>query len=1062
MLTDKDLTIISLLRIVPEGPDQEELRVGLKYSLDNRQNYRGIPNLTRERLKDALQRAVIKAEDDPTVQGKRSKKQQGDSIRKAISASLSEFPPTLIDHAMRLNDFSTDVTPQTVLESDLILDRLMCTLSLAKEITRGITSSQFSKGFIIAKMIKPSIIEANPGKNPEHQTLIYEDFHPFRPKQHEADPDMYILEIEGFNNTVDEFFSSIESQKLESRLTERQDHAKRKLDTARQEHEKRLGGLQQAQQMNVRKAEAIEGSLQKVQEATAAMNGLIAQGMDWGEIAHLIEMEQTKHNPVAEIIKLPLKLYENTVTLFLPKATFNAEDDYEGNEAGSDVSSSNDDGPTKSASSISLDMRLAIDIDLALSPWSNARQYYDQKKTAAVKEQKTIQSSVKALKSTERKINADLNKGLKPDKQILRPVRNQLWFEKYIYFISSEGYLVLAGRDAQQNEIIYKRYLKKGDIYVHADLPSAASVIIKNRPGMLESPIPPSTLSQAGTLAVATSSAWDSKAVMSAWWVRADQVSKTAPTGEYLTTAGFTVKGQKNFLPPAQLLLGFGLMFHISEESKARHMKHRVVEKGTDVLKSSPDEQLNAENEDDMRQPEASTYVSEEAQEDSMMDDADEDSDGEAGKASQKKSYAESEIEVSTHGENDIVDDVEGANPDISEDPGNEEIARAESEAEWFRNQESFEHGRINPLRPQSGGKNEPYKDLDARSANEELSGNDARIEEPRVNGDDHGFVDQKINSSSPTTGNGAIPIRHLAAKERRLLRQGQHSQSIDITHHKEPVTLPRSQNRESPFNAFGSTDWITPLPKRSTKQPEALSVRGKHGKRNKLRIKYANQDEEDRRLALQVLGSAAGQQKVVHDAQAKAAKESELAAQKERRRERHALAAAKNREAEEIRKTNMQEGIETLDEEEVESHGNLDAFVGTVLPGDEILDALVVCGPWDAIGSRCKWKAKLQPGTTKKGKAVREILTAWMTVVTDKEKERRPQVAGDEAAAVEERLSRREGELIKGIREQEVIGTVPVGKCRVILGGGEGKKGKEGGGAGKGRRGGKGSKKQR
>ena len=46
MLADKDLSILALLRLVPEGPDQEELRVGLKYSLKNRQNYGGVPILT--------------------------------------------------------------------------------------------------------------------------------------------------------------------------------------------------------------------------------------------------------------------------------------------------------------------------------------------------------------------------------------------------------------------------------------------------------------------------------------------------------------------------------------------------------------------------------------------------------------------------------------------------------------------------------------------------------------------------------------------------------------------------------------------------------------------------------------------------------------------------------------------------------------------------------------------------------------------------------------------------------------------------------------------------------
>lgn len=36
--------------------------------------------------------------------------------------------------------------------------------------------------------------------------------------------------------------------------------------------------------------------------------------------------------------------------------------------------------------------------------------------------------------------------------------RKTMWFEKFLWFISSENYIVVAGRDAQQNEMLVKRY----------------------------------------------------------------------------------------------------------------------------------------------------------------------------------------------------------------------------------------------------------------------------------------------------------------------------------------------------------------------------------------------------------------------------------------------------------------------------------------------------------------------------------------------------------------------------------------------------------------------------
>ena len=66
------------------------------------------------------------------------------------------------------------------------------------------------------------------------------------------------------------------------------------------------------------------------------------------------------------------------------------------------------------------------------------------------------------------------------------------------------------------------------------------------------------------------SRAWDEKVVTSAWWVWGSQVSKTAPSGEYLTTGSFMVRGKKNFLPPSHLVYGFGFLFRLEDDSIPR------------------------------------------------------------------------------------------------------------------------------------------------------------------------------------------------------------------------------------------------------------------------------------------------------------------------------------------------------------------------------------------------------------------------------------------------------------------------------------------------------------
>lgn len=115
-------------------------------------------------------------------------------------------------------------------------------------------------------------------------------------------------------------------------------------------------------------------------------------------------------------------------------------------------------------------------------------------------------------------------------------------FEKFYWFISSDNYIVLGGRDQQQNDLLVKRHLRSGDLYVHADLHGATSVIIKNPTG---NEVPPRTLQEAGILACCHSAAWEAKVPAPAYWVKHDQVSKTAPTGEYITTGAFMIRGLK-------------------------------------------------------------------------------------------------------------------------------------------------------------------------------------------------------------------------------------------------------------------------------------------------------------------------------------------------------------------------------------------------------------------------------------------------------------------------------------------------------------------------------------
>ncbi|KAK5168872.1 uncharacterized protein LTR77_006181 [Saxophila tyrrhenica] len=979
ILTDSDCTILSLLRTVSEGDEHEQHKLGTQYNISLRQNYAGVPELTKERLRDGLQTAVEKQEAEARKPGKKVKKKAGDALRKALAVTTTEFPPILLDHALHVSQYDRGLQPEEVIRSEELMDKLLEALQEAQRVVKEITSADVATGYIVAKRqqsqaasSEDQVSTAPDGSQSLPEGYMYDDFHPFKPAHLAADSSLAFLDYEGFNRTADEFFSSLEGQKLESRLMEREETAKRKLQQARDEQAKRLDGLQQVQELNIRKASAIEANVERVEEAVAAVNGLVGQGMDWVDIGRLIENEQARHNAVAETIKLPLKLQENTVTLLLAEYDTNEVEEEFADETDSEDSDNEDAQPQPRSTD---DKRLAIDIDLALSAFANARQYYNQRRSAAEKKERTAQASQKALKNTEQKVMADLKKGLKQEKDVLRPVRKQMWFEKFIYFISSDGYLVLAGRDAQQNELLYRRYLRKGDIYVHADLHGAATVIIKNNPKTPEAPIPPSTLSQAGNLAVCTSSAWDSKAAMSAWWVNAEQVSKTAPTGEYLTTGGFMVRGKKNFLPPAQLLLGFAVLFRISEESKARHVKHRVLESRAQTPDLTDGETIFSGNtsgtvtdaEDDLSDAEPAPPVT--------IANADDDFPGDA-------------------------QDNESSDDDLPDESAYDDRGP-----------------RSNPLQSTplgSAGLQTNDVPLDQNGSNNQSPAEEGRGESAGPRAPEPENVEEHAEDMSEDENNGADGSTPDSGAE------------------------PLSQSTTSTA--------------RPGKQKQAPRVRGKHGKAKKMAAKYAEQDEEDRKAAMKLLGSKAGDQKRQEAAVEKAAQMETAEEARARRKAQHEKAQQQGLAAEEIKRLNMEEGVDDLDEEESSALTSLDSLVGTPLPGDEIIEVVPVCAPWAAL-NKYKYKVKMQPGQQKKGKALREIFGKWSRDASQPKNV-------DPTSSDIEKIWEREIELIKGMKEAEVVGVIPVKQMRLQMAGG-GEKGKGGKGGKSGARGGKGSKRR-
>ncbi len=184
-----------------------------------------------------------------------------------------------------------------------------------------------------------------------------------------------------------------------------------------------------------------------------------------------------------------------------------------------------------------------------------AQRLYEEGKRLGEK----LAGATAALEATERRL-AELDRApasVRPRPGPAPRARAPRWFEKFRWFVSSEGALVLGGRDAPSNDLLVRRHLKDGDLYLHADLHGAASVVLKR-------PAPPAAVSElsvreAAQWAVAFSKAWRAGlASATAFWATPDQVSKSAGAGEFVPRGAWIVRGTKHFVQDVPLELGVG------------------------------------------------------------------------------------------------------------------------------------------------------------------------------------------------------------------------------------------------------------------------------------------------------------------------------------------------------------------------------------------------------------------------------------------------------------------------------------------------------------------------
>ncbi|WP_246983016.1 ribosome rescue protein RqcH [Halorientalis marina] len=144
------------------------------------------------------------------------------------------------------------------------------------------------------------------------------------------------------------------------------------------------------------------------------------------------------------------------------------------------------------------------------------------------------------------------------------PVRqSESWFEEYRWFHTSDDFLVIGGRNADQNEELVEKYLDRHDRFFHAQAHGGPVTILKatgpSEPAK-DVDFPETTLDEAAQFALSYSSVWkEGKFADDVYMVERDQVSKTPESGEYLEKGGFAIRGDRTYFENVRAEVAVGV-----------------------------------------------------------------------------------------------------------------------------------------------------------------------------------------------------------------------------------------------------------------------------------------------------------------------------------------------------------------------------------------------------------------------------------------------------------------------------------------------------------------------
>ncbi len=321
--------------------------------------------------------------------------------------------------------------------------------------------------------------------------------------------------FESYNKALDYFFIGHETQKLTNQAETKIEKEIIKQEAILQQHKNYLDELKEKSQIYKKQADYIYQHLGEIQDIFQALHYAREKNKGWDEIISVLESKKAQGNIEAKMIRE-----------IIPEEGV-----------------------------IVLDFDSGIKLNFRIDVTENANQLYEKAK----KMESKIDGVVRIIKEVEEKIN-NLKKAkaetekleLHMPKKIEK--REKEWYEKFHWFFTSEGKLVIGGRNATQNEILIKKYIEQDDIVFHADVHGSPFAIMKKGKESTDE-----EKREAAIFTLCYSKAWQNKRIESVYWIHPHQLSKKAPSGEYIARGAFMIYGRKKYVKEVELKYAIGI-----------------------------------------------------------------------------------------------------------------------------------------------------------------------------------------------------------------------------------------------------------------------------------------------------------------------------------------------------------------------------------------------------------------------------------------------------------------------------------------------------------------------